>query len=40
MYKIETSGDLGQGWPTTNSWEKMEREEERRIPKTVEKFHK
>jgi hypothetical protein len=28
MYKIKTSGDLEQRWPTPNSWEKGEREEE------------
>jgi hypothetical protein len=28
LYKIETSGGLGWGWPTTNSWEKGEGEGE------------
>jgi len=28
IWKIETSEDLGQSWPTLNSWEKGEGEEE------------
>jgi len=29
MWKIETSGGLGQIWPTPNSWEEGEEEEEK-----------
>jgi len=31
MWKIETSGGLGQEWPSTNSWEKGKGEEEKCI---------
>lgn len=28
MWKTKRSGDLGQGWPTPNSWEKDERKDD------------